>query len=369
MHIIIAGCARSGKTTLSLMLKEKGYVHYKMDSIKRGICEAYNLKYDNWDNVSIIMATIINRMIKDQTTDTNYLKENYLFDIPFLYPKDLSLIDTSNTIIIFLGYPNLSIEENFHNIREYDHDNYWTKNVSDDELKSMCKENIDFSIYLKDECLRYNIPYFDTSYNREEVLNDVIKYVEEQEKLSKKREKLYKILMSKNVVSSIRNNQNRLLEIIPEIKNMIGFLHNHPHHHLDVYEHTIFALSMSENNFLERLVLLLHDIGKPFSYQDDIVRHFKGHSEVSSKMSYDILTRLGYKEDFINEVCYLIKYHDTPIKDEDINNNYDLTYKRFLIQIKDALAHNPNKLEKKIIYLKDIANKLGIDITKQLVRN
>ena len=45
MHIIIAGCARSGKTTLSLMLNKYGYVHYKMDSIKKRIYEVDNLKY------------------------------------------------------------------------------------------------------------------------------------------------------------------------------------------------------------------------------------------------------------------------------------------------------------------------------------
>ena len=85
MHIIIAGTARSGKTTLSLMLKELGYVHYKMDSIKRGICEAYNLHYDNWDKISPIMATIINRMIQDNKTDTNYLLEDYVFYILKIY--------------------------------------------------------------------------------------------------------------------------------------------------------------------------------------------------------------------------------------------------------------------------------------------
>ena len=369
MHIIIAGAARSGKTTLSLMLNDVGYVHYKMDSIKRGICEAYKLQYDNWDKVSVIMATIINRMIKDQTTDTNYLQENYLFDIPFLYPQDLSLMDTNNTLVIFLGYSKLSVEECFNNIREYDKDNYWTNSISNKSLKKMCEENIKFSKYLEKECLKYHLPYFDTSYNREKVLNDVLKYIKEQENLYKKREQLYSILMSNDVVSSIRKNQDKLLEIIPEIKNIIGFKHNNPHHHLDVYEHTLLALSMSYKNFLERLVLLLHDIGKPFSYQDDIVRHFKDHPDVSSKMSYDILTKLGYKEDFINEVCYLIKYHDTPIKDEDISSNYDLAYKRYLIQIKDALAHNPNKLDKRISYLKDIANKLKIDIPKQLVKS
>ena len=36
-HIIIAGASRSGKTTLALKFKKEGFVHYKMDTIKRGL--------------------------------------------------------------------------------------------------------------------------------------------------------------------------------------------------------------------------------------------------------------------------------------------------------------------------------------------
>ena len=75
---------------------------------------------------------------------------------------------------------------------------------------------------------------------------------------------------------------------------MIGFEHNHPHHHLDVWNHTLYALSLSENNFDIRLSLLLHDIGKPFSYQDDEIRHFHNHPYVSFIMSKSILSRLGF---------------------------------------------------------------------------
>ena len=54
---------------------------------------------------------------------------------------------------------------------------------------------------------------------------------------------------------------------------MIGFEHKHPHHHLDVWNHTLLALSYSPKDFDIRLVLLLHDIGKPHSYQDEEIRH------------------------------------------------------------------------------------------------
>ena len=177
MHIIIAGTARAGKTTLSLMLKEMGYVHYKMDSIKRGICEAYKLEYDNWEKVSPIMATIINRMIKDNKTDTNYQLENYIIDIPFLYPKDVNLIDTKDTLVIYLGYAKLTPSESFNKIRKHDKENYWTYNLTDDKLMSWCQDNIEFSKYIEKECKKYRFKYFDTSCNRDKVLQDIVHYI------------------------------------------------------------------------------------------------------------------------------------------------------------------------------------------------
>ena len=164
-------------------------------------------------------------------------------------------------------------------------------------------------------------------------------------------ERLYEILTSNNILESINNNLDYLISIIPEIKNMIGFKHNHPHHHLDVFNHTLLALFLSENDFDIRLALLLHDIGKPFSYQDEEVRHFHNHANVSSNISRIILKRLGFKEEYIEEICYLIKYHDTPITIKQIENNYDLSYKLYKIQTCDALAHNPTKLKKRKEYL------------------
>ena len=103
---------------------------------------------------------------------------------------------------------------------------------------------------------------------------------------------LEKILTSDDVIKNIRRNIKPLISTIPEICDMLGFEHKHPHHHLDVWEHTLCALSFSPNNFDIRLTLLLHDIGKPHSFQDGEIRHFKGHPEMSAKISKCILQRL-----------------------------------------------------------------------------
>ena len=176
-HVIVAGAARSGKTTLSLMLNEYGYTHYKMDSIKRGICESFNIKYDDWESVSPIICKIINRVIVDNKTDTNYLKENYLFDTPFIYPKDIGLIDTSDTKVLFIGYKDIDPNEEIKLIRENDNENFWTSKITDEELMKWTKDNIEFSKYLEEECKKYNIKYFDTSKDRNNVLKEALEYI------------------------------------------------------------------------------------------------------------------------------------------------------------------------------------------------
>lgn len=88
---------------------------------------------------------------------------------------------------------------------------------------------------------------------------------------------------------------------------MIGFEHKHHPYHLDVWNNTLLALSCEPKYFKIRLVLLLHDIGKPFSYQDGEIKHFKNHPKICSEIAYNILKRLNFNEDEISNICYLIE--------------------------------------------------------------
>jgi tRNA nucleotidyltransferase (CCA-adding enzyme) len=171
---------------------------------------------------------------------------------------------------------------------------------------------------------------------------------------------LKEILTDEDPVTSISNNIEYLVSIIPEIQYMFNFPQNHPHHHLDVWGHTLLALSYSKNDFSTRLALLLHDIGKPFSYQDADVRHFHGHPEVSAVMTTKILNRLGYSEEFNKKVIYLVRYHDEPITEQDIDNDLDLALERLHIQECDTLAHDPNHQEKRLKYVEE---------TKKLIKS
>lgn len=176
-HIIIAGTCRSGKTTLSLELAKLGYIHYKMDSIKRGICEIFNVNQHDWEKLSPKIAKLMSIIIKENFTDTVSDRELYVLDTCHLFPKDIDLLDLNTTIIAFLGYSNITVEERLEEMRKYDNDNYWSKNIPDEQLLKMISYNIKFSKYLEDQCKQLNIPYFDTSFNRDEVLNTAKEFI------------------------------------------------------------------------------------------------------------------------------------------------------------------------------------------------
>ena len=110
------------------------------------------------------------------------------------------------------------------------------------------------------------------------------------------------------------------------------------------------ALKRSKPDLQIRMALLLHDIGKPYSYQEDgNIRHFKGHPQKSAEMAEQILQRLGYTEKEVEDICYLIANHDTIIDVNKINeSNMELTKKLLYIQYCDAYAHAPQHVDKRI---------------------
>ena len=64
-----------------------------------------------------------------------------------------------------------------------------------------------------------------------------------------------------------------------------------------------------------RWAMLLHDIGKPDCFfTRDGEGHFYGHGKVSAGIALRVLKRLKAPNKLINEVVWLVEYHDAPIK-------------------------------------------------------
>lgn len=164
-------------------------------------------------------------------------------------------------------------------------------------------------------------------------------------------------IMQSNQPAAIMDFPEILLAIIPEMKPMLDFYQNNPYHKYDVYDHTQSALETlqriwDQNNYNTKeidkltiaLAILLHDIGKPSCYSEEIKDgfkrgHFYGHEIKSVEMAKEILIRLRFPTKLVRDVTELIEAHNkTILPQEKLLRR--LVNKHGVLQTRQLLVHN-----------------------------
>ncbi len=174
MHIIIAGCARSGKTTLCKKTRELGFVHYKMDSVKRGVCKHFKIKTIGWTDFSLGVRDIIEQIILDEEGD------NILFDTPHLSVEDAYYLkEKYNVLVVYMGYINMTYDSFKEWISTYDNDT-WCLKLSEEELLDLFNGCVLFSKENKDKIDKLDgIKYYDISDNPTIAIDNAFNYIKE----------------------------------------------------------------------------------------------------------------------------------------------------------------------------------------------
>lgn len=183
---------------------------------------------------------------------------------------------------------------------------------------------------------------------------------------------LCKILVSNHPETIM--SEHILCKIIPEFKPCINFPQHNPYHIFNVFDHILMALNRdNSNDLIIRLALLFHDIGKPYSYQDDEdgTRHFKGHGKVSSELTDKIMKRLKFDNETREKVVKLVRYHDATFEANKkhvkrwLNRIGEEQFRRLLkVRIADILAQssiNRNERLQKIYMISNLLNKVLIE--------
>ena len=113
-NLLIAGVAKSGKSTIcEKICEEEKYNHIPFDyitaSMKRNYPE-WGVKSDVIINdTSKILCTLF-KTITDIINDTD---EKFIIDCAHIYPHDIvNKLDLNKWKIIFVGYPNIDVDEN-----------------------------------------------------------------------------------------------------------------------------------------------------------------------------------------------------------------------------------------------------------------
>ena len=102
-----------------------------------------------------------------------------------------------------------------------------------------------------------------------------------------------------------------LCRVIPELAPTVGFDQKNPHHHHDIFTHTVQVLERVPEEPVLRFAALLHDIGKPavFSLDEKGVGHFYGHAAVSAEIADKVLRNLKAPNTLREEAVFLVKHH------------------------------------------------------------
>lgn len=179
--IIIIGRSRTGKTTLSnKIIKRFKFQLINTDAIR--------------DTLKIVFPEL---GIGPDTGVTNkrfqdFLKqylENFKMELRDEYGLVMEGVETSaitakklygnkeKYIIYALGQIKATPEEMKNNLIKYDTKYDWTYEMKKDKLE-FCNEEREKAIALKKECDSLKIPFYDTSINREEVLNQILVDIE-----------------------------------------------------------------------------------------------------------------------------------------------------------------------------------------------
>lgn len=100
----------------------------------------------------------------------------------------------------------------------------------------------------------------------------------------------------------------------PELLPLVGLNQRNYHHCYDVWEHTLHSVASIPPVLELRLTMLLHDVGKPSTFNIDKkgIGHFYGHASISETMANSMMRRLKYSNFLRETVCRLVAWHDWP---------------------------------------------------------
>ena len=187
-NIIIFGEPRSGKSTLANMIIDKfNYQVIHVDAVRDTFKEIYpelNIAPDiaiNNKKFQLFIQEYLNRNTKQEEKN----KYGYVVEGCETSVDDCNrLFNTDENIIYYLAPDDITPEEFFNNIRANDTEKDWTFKLSDEELMQKVKNMITKGKKIKEECRKYNIKFVDTSHNRKEKLNTILKNIESEIKIN-----------------------------------------------------------------------------------------------------------------------------------------------------------------------------------------
>lgn len=179
-NIIIAGIARAGKSTVCKELSKKGFSHFTCDSLVYSLEHVFPKLGINQEETTEGVKTTSKNFAPLLLTLAKCMEKEYLpypvvFDVYQLMPEDyIKHMKTKDISVYFLGYPDISVEEEFKILRANKVPGEYTLKYTDEYLKKLIEQRINESKFIQKECEKYNLPFINTSYNRTQKIDELV---------------------------------------------------------------------------------------------------------------------------------------------------------------------------------------------------
>jgi hypothetical protein len=187
-NLIISGVPRAGKSTVAHQLSARfGYQHISMDTIIAGFERCFPetgvntyCGLSSLETLRLIsgkMAPFVRAMLDSGEYDD--YTPGMVLDMYQLLPEDyMKHIQGANCQIFYFITSDVTPEERFAIQKQYDTEKDYTFYKSDEELREGAVYLVEQSQLIKEQCLRYGLPYFETAKNRPQVLTEFLLSVE-----------------------------------------------------------------------------------------------------------------------------------------------------------------------------------------------
>lgn len=183
-YIIISGVPRAGKSKLSAQVSRRfGYQHISVDSIIAGFEACFpDTGVNTYQGLSSLetlqviskkMAPFLQAMIDSGEYDEQ--EYGVVFDMYQLLPEDyVNCIDSKRCGILYLVTGDVTPEERFQIQKEFDTPQDYSYYLSDEERMEGCHYLVEQSILIREQCEKYGLPCYETSRNREQVMEELL---------------------------------------------------------------------------------------------------------------------------------------------------------------------------------------------------
>lgn len=181
MIILIAGVSRSGKTTLSKKLcRQFAMCYFPLDSIISTLENLYPETGIQHLNDNLVFSKKLAVFIAELTKHLEYEDLNLIIDSYQLFPVDyVEVLLELGLLIVYLGYPHISVEDKLSDIRKHQRKQDWTSLVADHEMTPILSQFIHESKIMYHQCQEYRIPFFDTGKDYFRTIDQAFLYIKQ----------------------------------------------------------------------------------------------------------------------------------------------------------------------------------------------